>query len=502
MSRRGGVVSSYILLAAEVVASLLFTPFLIRSLGQAEFGLFSLVASVTAYFLLLDAGVGNALVRYMAKFRVQNELEQQRKFLGLSLLFYGGMAFVALLLGLALRQNLSSVFGGGLTVDELQLAGSLLNITILNAAATLITGAFAQTIIAYERFVLSKLLAIAKLLLRVVILVILLSLGYGAVAVVAVNLGLTLALGAASAYYVLFTLELRPKFTGMQFSFVREILAYSSFIVIQMIATQINSMADQVLLGILTSSTIIAVYAVGAQISVYFQSIAASINSVLMPGVVRMVETGATPAELLDEMVKIGRIVFIFLGLILTGFAVSGESFVMLWVGNEYSEAYWVALILMAALLLYLTQSIGTQVLWAMGRHKVQAVLKICVAVANIGLTVLLIQWQPLVGAALATAATYMVGDVAVMNVVFSRDIGISMKDYYSRLFAGTLPSLVLVALTGMLIRLLNLAGWPGLFVEGSSMLIVYAVCMLTFGMNGYEKNLARSFVRSMSVRA
>ncbi|MDZ4178665.1 MAG: oligosaccharide flippase family protein [Coriobacteriia bacterium] len=502
MSRRGGVVSSYILLAVEVVSSLLFTPFLIRSLGQAEFGLYSLVASITAYFLLLDAGVGNALVRYVAMYRVQNDLEQQRKLLGLSLLFYGAMAGVTVLLGLQLLQNLSSVFGKGLTVEELQLARTLLSITVFNAGATLVIGAFTRTIVAYERFVLSKSLAIVKLLLRVVILIALLSMGYGAVAVVTVNLALTLALGAVSAYYVLFVLELRPRFSGMQFSFLREILGYSVFIVIQMIATQINSMADQILLGIMTSSAIIAVYAVGAQISVYFQSIAASINGVLMPGVVRMVEIGTSPDKLLSEMVKIGRIVFMILGLIVTGFAVVGESFVKLWVGDEYSEAYWVGLILMAALLLYLTQSIGTQVLWAMGRHKVQAILKICVAVANIGLTVLFIQWQPLVGAALATATAYLVGDVAVMNVVFSRSIGISMKDYYRGLFAGILPSLMIVALVGALVGLLGLQGWTGLVVEGSSMLMVYAVCMFAFGMNSYEKSLVKSFARDTGMRS
>ncbi|MDP2400355.1 MAG: flippase, partial [Actinomycetota bacterium] len=165
------MVSSYILLAVEVVSSLLFTPFLIRSLGQAEFGLYSLVASITAYFLLLDAGVGNALVRYVAMYRVQNDLEQQRKLLGLSLLFYGAMAGVTVLLGLQLLQNLSSVFGKGLTVEELQLARTLLSITVFNAGATLVIGAFTRTIVAYERFVLSKSLAIVKLLLRVVILI-------------------------------------------------------------------------------------------------------------------------------------------------------------------------------------------------------------------------------------------------------------------------------------------------------------------------------------------
>lgn len=500
MSRRGGVIFSYILLAAEVVSSLLFTPYLIRSLGQAEYGLYSLVASITAYFMLLDAGVGNALVRYIAKFRVNDDLEQQRRFLGVSLVFYVGVGLVIMALGLVLRRNLPAIFGNGLTPVELARAGTMLGITLANAAMTLVFSAFDRTIIAYERFVLSKSLAIAKLLVRVLILTALLFLGYRAVAVVTANLVLTVAFGLIAGAFVLFRLRLRPAFGGIEAGFVREVFGYSSFIFLQMVATQVNAMTDQVLLGIMTTSSTIGVYAVGAQISAYFQSIAGSINGVLMPGVVRMVEKKARPQVLLTEMIKVGRLVFMVLGLILVGFSVVGREFVTLWAGASNVQAYWVALILMASMILYLTQAIGSQILWAMGRHKVQAVLNVGVALANIGLTVVLIRWNPLIGASLGTAAAILVGNVAVMNVVFTRDIQISMREYYAGLFRGILPSLAIAGLLGFVVHALGLGGWLGLTVEGLSVLIAYGAAMKAFGMNAYEKGLLQSVLHSVSV--
>ena len=71
----------------------------------------------------------------------------------------------------------------------------------------------------------------------------------------------------------------------------------------------------------------------------YFQSIAYAINGVLMPGVVRVVETQSTPETLLKEMVKVGRLVLMVLGAILVGFALSGQFFVNLWAGAENSGA-------------------------------------------------------------------------------------------------------------------------------------------------------------------
>ena len=51
MSRKAGVIMSYILMIFEVLSTLLITPYLIRDLGQAEYGVYKLVAAITAYLL-------------------------------------------------------------------------------------------------------------------------------------------------------------------------------------------------------------------------------------------------------------------------------------------------------------------------------------------------------------------------------------------------------------------------------------------------------------------
>ncbi|MCE5204399.1 MAG: polysaccharide biosynthesis C-terminal domain-containing protein, partial [Actinomycetia bacterium] len=174
----------------------------------------------------------------------------------------------------------------------------------------------------------------------------------------------------------------------------------------------------------------------------------------------------------------------------LTGFVVVGEEFVTLWAGTENAQAYWVALILMSSMILYLTQAIGSQMLWALGRHKVQAILNVGVALTNIGLTVVLIKWNPLIGASLGTAIAILIGNVVAMNVVFTRDIGVSMSRYYAGLLRGILPSLVLAALAGWAVRLSGLSGVPGFVAGGLAILLAYGAAMISFGFNSYEKKL------------
>lgn len=108
--RKIGAVTSYALMVVEIVSGLLFTPFLIRSLGQAEYGVYSLTLTITAYFTLLDFGVGNALIRYLSQYRAEGDVLSQRRFIGLSLIFYLVVCVVMFVLFFCFEPKLVSDF--------------------------------------------------------------------------------------------------------------------------------------------------------------------------------------------------------------------------------------------------------------------------------------------------------------------------------------------------------------------------------------------------------
>lgn len=503
MNRKVGVVLSYILMAAEMLSTLLFTPFLIRTLGQAEYGVYMLVGSVTAYLALLDLGVGNSIVRFISKYRANNQLKEQESFLGIVAIYYAGIACVILALGAVLRINISSIFATGLAKAEIAKAETLLSITVINVSITIGTAGFFNTIIAYENFLVSKGLSIISVILRIVLSVFVLLIGMGSVGIVIVNLILTVLTRGFMVCYVLFKMKLKPRLKGMRFSVIKEIISYSTFILLQMIATQINGMADQILIGIFvpTAAPIIAVYAVGAQLNQYFQSIGGAFNGVLMPGVVRLVESGAQPLELQKEMIRVGRLNFMVLGLLWVGFLGLGRQFIELWAGQVNSEAYFVAALLMFPFLINLTQAIGTNILWAKNKHKLQAILKICIVLINVVITIILIKWNPLWGAVLGTFISLMLGDVVVMQIVFHKDLGISVAGYFKGLLKGILPCILLVGSTCVLLQFFNLEGWGGVLIKGTIVLVVYGSCMVKIGFNQYEKNLISSIVKKVKIK-
>lgn len=492
MNRKIGVILSYILMIFEVLSTLLLTPFIIRTLGNSEYGVYKLSAAIVAYLLLLDLGIGNAVTRYVAKYRAHGNIEQCRRFLGITTIYYAIIALLCIVIGAVLIIIYPMMFAKGLTPDEISLGQRLLFITVANAAVTLGTVGFKNTIIAYERFDISRGTSIISIIIRMAATFVVLKLGMGSMGIVCVNFCLTLLTTLAFVLTVMFKLKLKPIFRGIKSDLVKEIAVYSSFILIQMIATQINSCADSVLIGmfVASSSAIIAIYSVGQQITQYFQSIGSSVTGVLMPGVVKLVESNATPKQLCDEMIRIGRLILMVLGIIWGCFLVFGRQFIILWVGEGRADAFWVALILMTAQMFMLTEAIGTQILWSMNEHKEQSILKISIVIANIFLTILLINWNPLIGATIGTFISLMLGDIGVMNLIFVKKIKINLLTYYGGLFKGIVPCIAIAVAAGFGFSFVGLKGWVGFGINALVVVAVYAVCMILFGMNSYEKHL------------
>ena len=494
MNRKTGVILSYVLLVVEIFSTLLFTPFLIRTLGQAEYGIYQLVLSITAYLALLDLGVGNSVIRYIAKYRANNDKLSQRKFLGITTIYYSIIAVVVLIVGGFVLLNFSSIFAKGLSDAEIELAKKLFTVTIIGTAFSLATSSFSNVVIAYERFSVSKGTTIILTIVKILVSALALAMGMGSLAIVVIHLLISVIARGIYICYVLFKLKIVPLFKDFDFKFIKEVATYSSFILLQMIAGNINGLANQVLLGIFAegAAVIIGIYGIGAQILQYFKTLGSHFTSVLMPGLVKLVESGADSKAYEKEMIRISRIVFMALSLVWVVFAVNGQDFVILWAGVENSKAYYVALVLMLPQMMSYVQGVGYQLLQAMAKHKIPSIITSVSAIINVTITIILIHWNPLAGAVIGGFIALFLCEYVVMTFMYKKLIGIRLTVYYKGMFKGTLPCILVTTVVGVLFRMLdfNRFGWLGFVVNCGVMLAIYGVTMLLYGMNDYEKNL------------
>ena len=78
-----GSLLSYSGVFVNIVISLFLSPFTVRMLGQAQFGLYQLIWSFVGYMGVLDFGFSNTLIRYIAKYHSEGKQEEEQRFLGM-----------------------------------------------------------------------------------------------------------------------------------------------------------------------------------------------------------------------------------------------------------------------------------------------------------------------------------------------------------------------------------------------------------------------------------
>lgn len=184
---KAGAALNYVSIILNMVVGLLYTPYMLRMLGQSEYGLYSLAASIIAYLTVLDLGFGNAIVRYTAKFRVEGKDLEQREMFGMFFLLYIGIGFIAIIVGALLALNVEQIFSVNMTPLEVSRTRVMLWLMTFNLAFTFPMSIWGSIMTAYERFVFQRLVSIVRSVLNPVVMVLLLVVGYKAVAMVAVT---------------------------------------------------------------------------------------------------------------------------------------------------------------------------------------------------------------------------------------------------------------------------------------------------------------------------
>ena len=71
-----GSILSYVVIVLNMLIGLIYTPIMLRIMGQSEYGTYSLISSIIGYLTVLDLGFGNAIIIYTSRYRAKNQKEQ------------------------------------------------------------------------------------------------------------------------------------------------------------------------------------------------------------------------------------------------------------------------------------------------------------------------------------------------------------------------------------------------------------------------------------------
>lgn len=495
---KAGAVLNYVAIGLNVIIGLTYTPYMLRMLGQSEYGLYSLAASIIAYLTVLDLGFGNAIVRYTAKFRAEKKKREQEEMFGMFLILYICIGIVAIIAGSILALNVENLFSAKMTAQEISRTRIILWLMTFNLAITFPMSIWGSIMTAYERFIFQRIVSITRSILNPLTMVVLLAYGYKAIAMVVVTTIFNIVTLVINYCYCKRKLHIKVRYGKFNFCFLKEVSVYSFWIFLNAIMDRIYWSTGQFVLGIFCGTVAIAVYAVAIQLQSFYMIFSTAISSVFLPRVTAMVSTGSSDKEVSDLFIRTGRLQYILMAFILSAFIVFGRSFIRLWAGKGYEDAYIISLLFFVPLTVPLIQNMGIVILQARNQMKFRSILYVIIAVASLCLSIPLAKLYGGIGCAIGTTAALTLGQIIIMNIYYKRKQGIDIPLFWKEIIKMSItPAIVTV----VFILTLNMLEVPltSPFVFVVSALIYSALYFLPFwflGMNPSERELFLSFVK------
>lgn len=502
---KAGVVLNYVVIFLNTVVGLLYTPYMLRMMGQSEYGLYSLVASVIAYLTVLDLGFGNAIVRYTAKFRAEMKTEEQYEMFGMFFLLYLVIGIIAFGIGLGLYFNVDTLFGNTMTAVELGRARIMMLLLVANLAFTFPMSIWSSIIQAYEDFVFQKSLNIFRIILNTVVMICLLHFGYKAVAMVVVQTIFNVLTLVVNFIYCRRKLNIHIyfRFKHFHWGFLKEVAIYSFWIFLNAIMDRVYWSTGQFVLGAMVGTVAVAVFAIAIQLEGMYMQFSTAISSVFLPKVTAMVATNRSRKEISDLFIRTGRIQYIVLAYILSGFIIFGRQFIELWAGAGYTDAYIISLLFFIPLTVPLIQNLGITILQARNEMKFRSVLYIIIALVSLAMQIVLTRYFGGIGCAMGVSGALVVGQILIMNVYYRRRQDLDIKTFWKEISKMSIIPIVLIFSSMLIIRhFFALDSWGKLILGIAAFSLVYIPLFFRFSMTDDERNLFISMFHKIFGRA
>lgn len=492
---KAGAILQYVQMALQIIVNLIYTPIMLRILGDSEYGIYSLVASIISYLNLLTLGFGASYIRFYSKYKAKNDEEGIKSLNGLYLIVFLILGIVALIIGLVIAFNVGIFFNETYTENDLKIAKILMIFLSVNLAVSFPASIFTSFITSQEKFVFLKVVNMGKTVLSPCLTIATLFLGYGSIGMVVVTTVLSILVDFVNGVYSIKKLKMRFSLRHPNFGLLKEIAVFSVFIAINQIIDQINWQTDKIILGKMINAAAVSIYTIASTINTMYINFSTAVSNVFSPRINKLVseqpEGWKNDINVLFQ--KVGRIQFLILGLILTGFIFFGRYFISVWAGEGYDLAYYVALLLIIPATIALIQNLGVEVQRARNKHRFRSIVYLVMALLNVGISIWFCSMWGVIGVAIGTAISLIVANGIIMNVYYHKRLDINIFKFWWEIIK-ILPGMIVPVACGVccmiFVNITSIWMFLGLIV---AYVIIYCASMWLLGMNSYERNLISS---------
>ncbi len=491
---KSGVIINYVSIFIRLATQFFITPFVIASLGVEEYGLYMLSSTVIVWLSLTDLGLAVTAKKYVTAYRERGEDDKQAHFMGQSVMLFSVLGAVALSAGIVCYFFLPDFFPK-LTEAQLGTLDILYLLTLANLILSFPLRPLACVPGAYLKFVVPGLMSLGASLINAGLTVLLLVCGYKSIGLTVMNVGLGGILLLVNLFYAVHFLGVRFKFSRPDWLLYRELLMFSIWILLAQLLDLFYWKAGAPIVARLVGSEAVSLFTLSTSFACYFTTAATAISGVLAPKLMRMVAGGSSDEELTTAMIRIGRMQLALLSAMTLGFAVLGQDFLRLWVGDSIGEGVWTvwvgALVIQIPLLVPLTQNVGFSILQAKSIHRGNTINMFYTSVLCVVSGYLLTVHCGVLGMLIGTGAAFFLGQGVLLNLYYHRRAGLNIPRFFRETYRPAILPAVFLLLAGWgWTQIWSVKNWMDFFVAAGGYGALCAVVLFVCYLNKEEKTM------------
>lgn len=421
-----GSITQALALLINILSLYIITPYTINAIGDQYYGLWALIASFTGYYFLLDFGISQTVIKFVAKSIANKNLIERDIIISNSFFLFTFISLIALLPVLII-----SIGFYHFSSEELKIISVILILIAgFEFMISLPLKVFQGVAYAYLDYSVSSLLDILKTIIRLVGIFTLIYHSEDIIFLPVISFSTTFFYYACISYFVFARYKPKISWKKVTKKELQTLTGFSKYIFITQIGDLLRFRIDYILISVILSLESITIYAIAQKLSNVYMQIIMKMLGVLNPLIFRL-GSGADSKQKVDTYFNCIRISCIISFAIGTSIIVTASMLITYWMGDDYLQAATILSFLVFALSMDLIQIPSNAILQSIEKHHYFAWLTIIEGICNLILSIILGLNYGLIGIVLGTVIPMTTIKILVLPYFLCRESGMSLKYYY-----------------------------------------------------------------------
>ncbi len=494
-NKKTGIALSYGYTVVNMIANLFLSSFLLRSLGDFEYGLYQTVSAFVNFLVILEFGTGTVMCRNIILAKKSNDSDKIKNITSTMFYITNALAVLIFVCGLIFEFSIPFVYSNNIPADRMMYAQIIFAVMLLRLIVSFFYQTFRGLYLGNENYNIGNILNLIALGMNLLLVVLLLSFFKNSLLIAVISLFISIfqlvftVIYTKRKYIVSFSLKYFSK------DILKESLPLCVALLLQAIVVQANNNVDKMVISIKLSMESVSLYSVAMYIYNMFSGITTIPIGMYMPQISKNINDGKIEKGLYTVLISSARLNTVVGGTIVFGFIAVGKQFINIVYGAQYEQAWIYAVIVLIPMFLNMVNGCMVNVLDILNKRQFRSYILMFSTFINIVLTVILIDIYGIIGALIGTVISILLGQLVLINIYYCKIIKVNVFKIYFAAFKNLIPAQMAALAVGWAVGAFIQNQILSFLAGGCSFVIVELIAMMMFGFNKSEKDMIKKML-------